>query len=67
MVISWLYESRGTTNFTYDLTELNKNNLVSFLVNVTQRGFDELMGDVEEIEQDIHLKSHIENQTARSS
>jgi len=67
IVLRWLYESRETTNFTYDLTELNKNNLVSFLANVTQRGFDELMGYVEEIEQDTHLKSHIENQTAKSS
>jgi len=66
-VLRWLYRSRETTNLTYDLTELNKKNLVSFLANVTQKSFDELMGYVDEIEQDTHLKSHIENQTAKSS
>ncbi len=66
-VLRWLYGSRETTNLTYDLTELNKKNLVSFLANVTQKNFDELMRYVNEIEQDTHLKSHIENQTAKSS
>lgn len=66
-VLRWLYVSRETTNLTYDLTELNKTNLVSFLANVTQKSFDELMGYVNEIEQDTHLKYHIENQTAKSS
>lgn len=66
-VLRWLYRSRETTNLTYDLTELNKKNLASFLANVTQKSFDELMGYVNEIEQDTHLKSHIENQTAKSS
>ncbi|WNM64075.1 class I SAM-dependent methyltransferase [Candidatus Nitrospira neomarina] len=66
-VLRWLYGSRETTNLTYDLTELNKKHLVSFLANVTQKSFDELMGYVNEIEQDTHLKSHIENQTAKSS
>ena len=66
-VLRWLHGSRETTNLTYDLTELNKKNLVSFLANVTQKSFDELMGYVNELEQDTHLKSHIENQTAKSS
>lgn len=66
-VLRWLYGSRETTNFTYDLTELNKTNLVSFLTNVTQKRFDELMGYVNEIEQDTYLKFHIENQTANSA
>ncbi len=66
-VLRWLYESRETTNLTYDLTELNRKHLVSFLANVTQKSFDELMGYVNEIEQDTHLKSHIENQTTKSS
>ncbi len=66
MVLRWLYESRETTNLTYDLTELSKSNLVSLLAIVTQKGFDELMGYVKEIEQNTHLKSHIENQTGES-
>lgn len=65
--LRWLYGSRETTNLTYDLTELNKKNLVSFLANATQKSFDELMGYVNEIEQDIDLKFHIKNQTINSA
>ncbi len=66
-VLRWLGQSRETTNLTYNLTELNKNHLICFLENVTQKSFDELKGYVNEVEQDALLKTHIENQTARSS
>ena len=67
LVLRWLYTSKETTNLTYDLTEQNKSDLVSFLAMVTQKSFDELMGYVVEIEQDIQLQLHIEQHTAKSA
>ena len=64
--LSWLLHSRETTNFTYELSEKNKNYLVSALSIVTGKPFDELLSYVREIESDASLKEHVAAATAKS-
>jgi hypothetical protein len=64
--LSWLLHSRETTNFTYELSEKNKNYLVSALSIVTGKPFDELLSYVREIENDASLKEHVAAATAKS-
>lgn len=58
-VLVWLFRSKEFTNFTYDLTALNKKYLVSFISIVTDKSFQEINSYVEELENDDNLRSHI--------
>ena|GEM_PF-945652 len=55
----WLIESNETTNYTYDITELNKEYLASMTALVTGRQVNEIDGYIREICEDEDLRSHI--------
>lgn len=63
----WLFHSRETTNFTYDLTPKNKEYLCSTLAVVTGAPPEALMGYLCEIEQDDALRRHVVETTAASN
>jgi len=64
--LKWLFLSRETTNFTYDLTELNKIYLAQTIAFVTKKSYSEIKGYINEIESDSMLKKHIANETNKS-
>jgi predicted O-methyltransferase YrrM len=65
-IFSWLITSREHTNFTYDLDDLNKEYLASFIAVVTNTEVSKIKGYIAELEQDERLKSHIAELTASS-
>ncbi len=62
----WLFVSRETTNFTYDLEETNKQYLASLIADVTGEKFDVIMAYIDEIEADHKLRAHISEATSAS-
>jgi len=65
LIRPWLFSSRETTNFTYDLEAANVDYLASFVAEITGRTFDEAMGYVRELEGDDELKRHVRTMTAQ--
>lgn len=65
-LIHWLITSKETTNFTYDLDDLNKKYLASFISQVTRKDRQEILGYLQEIETDEPLRQHIHQATIRS-
>jgi predicted O-methyltransferase YrrM len=63
---AWLFRSRETTNFTYDLTERNVAHLVEFVAVVTRRPSTEIAGYVQELLEDETLATHIVQRTKES-
>ena len=64
--LKWLFNSRETTNFTYDLEETNKRYLAALIADVTNAPFDEIMGYIREVEEDGALRGHITEATGNS-
>jgi predicted O-methyltransferase YrrM len=65
-IVSWLFNSNELTNFTYDLSDSNKQYLSCFIAEITGINLDTISQYLQEIEQDIQLKQSIEN-TSQSS
>lgn len=61
---TWLIRSRETTNFTYDLTDINQRYLISLVADVTGNSYQQIAEYVAEIESDISLRDHIRAVTA---
>jgi predicted O-methyltransferase YrrM len=57
--LKWFVKSRETTNYTYDLENLNKVYLIQFIADITNKKFDEIAKYIKEIENDKYLKKHI--------
>ncbi|WP_216373074.1 class I SAM-dependent methyltransferase [Streptomyces tailanensis] len=55
----WLARSREHTNFTYDLTPLNREHLAWFIAEVTARSVGEIRAYFEEVESDRGLHEHL--------
>lgn len=66
VIIKWLLFSKETTNFTFDLTPLNDQYLVSFIANITNENYQTVLNYFTELENDFTLISHIERQTINS-
>jgi hypothetical protein len=64
--IKWLFTSRETTNFTYDLTELNKQYLALTISLITNKSQSEIFSYIKEIDSNNLLKKHIFNETKKS-
>lgn len=64
--LKWLFVSRETTNFTFDLSPLNDLYLVSFIANITNQNFQTVLNYFNELENDQSLMSHIVDQTVKS-
>ena len=56
---SWLLRSREYTNFTYDLTPLNRDHLAWFVSTVADIEIGEARGYLDEIEEDNALRAHV--------
>jgi len=63
----WLFTSRETTNFTYDLTKINKQYLAVTISHITKKPYLEIFKYILEIDSNIMLKEHIYNETKKSA
>ena len=59
-LIVWLFRSKEFTNFTYDLSDLNKRYLISLIASIMGRSFQEIAQYLAEVENDLALRTHIE-------
>lgn len=66
-IFLWLLRSNETTNFTYDLSPINKQYLISYIAIITEKHFNEIEKYIQEIENDVELKNHITNYTKQSA
>jgi hypothetical protein len=57
--VDWLVRGRETTNFTYDLDSLNRNQLCWFISSVTGAPVAQVRAWVQELEDDSHLADHL--------
>lgn len=64
--VRWLFTSRETTNFTYDLELDSKRYLASMIADVTAKPHSEILGYIAELENDPDLREHIVSETAAS-
>jgi len=55
----WLDESNEIHNFTYDLTDINKQYLASLLAEITGADFETAQGYMHELEHDSFLINHV--------
>jgi predicted O-methyltransferase YrrM len=62
----WLVTSREYTNYTYDLTDLNKLHLAFFIANATGVTHETVGQYIRELEEDEALRDHIRSTTAAS-
>jgi predicted O-methyltransferase YrrM len=65
-VLKWLFNSKETTNFTFDLSPLNDVYLVSFIANITNKDYQTVLAYFNELENNQTLIEHIEMQTLNS-
>lgn len=63
----WLVNSREHTNYTFNLTPLNREHLAWFIANVTGLSVAEMRGYFREIEEDERLRNVVEIATVRSA
>jgi predicted O-methyltransferase YrrM len=63
---SWLIHSKETTNFTYDLTPINREHLAWYVAGIVGKEVGEIRGYLAEIDQDENLRSHIKAATRAS-
>lgn len=63
----WLVSSREHTNYTYDLTERNREHLAWWVSAITGRPVAEARGHLTEVLQDDDLVAHVREHTLRSS
>lgn len=61
-LLIWLFKSKETTNFTYDLEETNKRYLASLIADITNERFDVILSFINEIDEDNELRAHIKMQ-----
>lgn len=59
----WLDASRETTNFTYDLTELNRTHLAGFVAAVAGADLRRAAAAIDEIRADAALAEHVRRRT----
>jgi hypothetical protein len=62
----WVFTSRETTNFTYDLTAYNKQCLAALLSGITDTPSETVESYFSELENDAMLAAHIEAGLSRS-
>jgi predicted O-methyltransferase YrrM len=65
-LVKWLFKSKETANFTYDLEENNKRYLASLIAYIANIEFSVSMAYIKELEEDTELRNHIADMTAKS-
>ena len=58
-IFHWLFQPREVTNFTYDLTDINKDYLASFISVMTAVSVPQIRSYVDEPDEDDELRRHI--------
>ena len=58
-LIRWLFESNEVTNLTFNLVERNKLYLASTIAYLTHKPYEEVLGYINELDNDTGLKAHI--------
>jgi hypothetical protein len=58
-ICAWLFKSNETTNFTYDLENINERYLISIIAHITNVPFDICFAYIKEIKADDKLRNHI--------
>jgi predicted O-methyltransferase YrrM len=66
LVVRWIVKAKETTNYTYDLTDINKAYLSAFVAEITGKTYEEIAGYIAELETDTDLQKHIADTTATS-
>ncbi|WP_417430146.1 class I SAM-dependent methyltransferase [Kiloniella sp.] len=66
VMVKWLIHSKEITNYTYDLTPLNKTHLAATLAEVLSRPYSEVWGFITELEADTDLALHISDATEKN-
>ncbi len=66
-VFSWLFQSREVTNFTYDLTDTNKDYLAAMISVVTRAPVAQVRSYVDEPAGDEELLEHVRSCTLQSA
>jgi predicted O-methyltransferase YrrM len=62
----WLFKSRETTNYTYDLTDRNLKHLAALVSVVTKSPIAEIRGYIDELRNDQDFARHVVEQTRAS-
>jgi hypothetical protein len=65
-IIVWLLNSKEFTNFTYDLTPINKRYLASLIADLVGKPYKEIMAYLNELEGGEGLRNHIRTVTQAS-
>ncbi len=65
-LVKWLFKSKETTNFTYDLEENNKHYMASLIADILDIEPHTIMAYIKEIEEDAELKRHIADKSVSS-
>ncbi len=65
-LLNWLIKSKENTNFTYDLSTMNREHLAWFVVGVTGLPVAQARQYLREIEEDEDLKQHVRRYTLAS-
>lgn len=65
-ILSWGFQSNEDTNYTYHLTESNKDYLAQLLAHILQSDYATIRGYIAEIENDQVLRQHIQTGIAQS-
>ena len=57
----WAAADGETSNFYYDITDINRDQLAHLVSNVTGRSYVEVVGFFEELETDVELRMHLQS------
>ena len=66
LAATWLFRSKEISNFTYDLTAINREHLAWFVAQIAGKGVGEIRGYLDELEQDESLRHHVRSATLAS-
>jgi predicted O-methyltransferase YrrM len=58
-LVRWWLTSHETTNFTYDLTVLNKAHLAALVADITGTSYSDIVKYIAELDQDSELRTHV--------
>ena len=64
-IYSWLYKSREDSNFTYDLTDQNKDYVASFVSAITNCSLSQVRSYIAELDGDLALREHVRSAVIR--
>ena len=58
-IFKWLFTSKETTNFTFPISEMNKQYLASLISAITKTNYNTVIGYFKEIDEDQKLRNHL--------